>query len=112
MAEVIKLVISMGMLLNDNQWSLIHSWIVSLNTFLFIHLHFKVIKREIIHKPIELMKMSVPSITCQLNIQLLVYLECLDAIQNNLDFIALSNLNAGVYQVHINGKLYYYVNFR
>ena len=41
--------------------------------------------REFINKPIELLKMSVPSMTY--------------AIQNNLDFVALSNLDAGVYQV-------------
>jgi UDP-sugar transporter A1/2/3 len=44
-----------------------------------------VIQAEYIGKPLELLKMSVPS---------LAY-----AIQNNLDFIALSNLEAGVYQV-------------
>ncbi|KAI6177333.1 hypothetical protein M3Y97_00895300 [Aphelenchoides bicaudatus] len=60
MAELSKLVISTGMLLNDNKWSFTHSWIV--------------MKREFIHKPTELLKMSVPSITY--------------AIQNNLDFIA------------------------
>jgi len=41
--------------------------------------------KEFFGKPIELVKMSAPS---------LAY-----ALQNNLDFIALSNLDAGVYQV-------------
>uniref|UniRef100_A0A914C1Q1 UDP-galactose transporter n=2 Tax=Acrobeloides nanus TaxID=290746 RepID=A0A914C1Q1_9BILA len=44
-----------------------------------------VIRQEFLSKPSELMKMSVPSIAY--------------ALQNNLDFIALSNLDAGVYQV-------------
>jgi UDP-sugar transporter A1/2/3 len=71
LAELIKLTISTVVLLSDNKWSVHHTWIV--------------IKRELLHKPIELLKMSVPSITY--------------ALQNNLDFIALSNLNAAVYQV-------------
>ncbi|KAF7639446.1 hypothetical protein Mgra_00001122 [Meloidogyne graminicola] len=45
----------------------------------------ELIKFEFILKPYELIKMSVPS---------LAY-----AIQNNLDFVALSNLDASVYQV-------------
>lgn len=40
---------------------------------------------EFFGRPIELLKMSVPSIAY--------------AVQNNLDFVALSNLDAGVYQV-------------
>lgn len=53
--------------------------------------HFKLssttaeIKEDFIGKPKELLKMAVPSI---------VY-----ALQNNLDFIALANLEPGVYQV-------------
>jgi hypothetical protein len=43
------------------------------------------------------MKMSVPSIAY--------------ALQNNLDFIALSNLDAGVYQVHKNVNFLVYTNF-
>ncbi|CAD5216382.1 unnamed protein product [Bursaphelenchus okinawaensis] len=43
------------------------------------------VKRDFINKPMDLLKMSVPSITY--------------ALQNNLDFVALSNLSAGVYQV-------------
>lgn len=43
------------------------------------------LKGEFFGKPIELLKMSVPSL--------------LYAVQNNLDFVALSNLDAGVYQV-------------
>ncbi|VDM49625.1 unnamed protein product [Toxocara canis] len=45
----------------------------------------KCISEEFIGKPLDLIKMSVPSI--------------MYAIQNNLDFIALSNLDAGTYQV-------------
>uniref|UniRef100_A0A0M3K0Q6 UDP-galactose translocator 1 (inferred by orthology to a C. elegans protein) n=1 Tax=Anisakis simplex TaxID=6269 RepID=A0A0M3K0Q6_ANISI len=45
----------------------------------------KCISDDYIGKPLELIKMSVPSI--------------MYAIQNNLDFIALSNLDAGTYQV-------------
>ncbi|KAI1713617.1 nucleotide-sugar transporter domain-containing protein [Ditylenchus destructor] len=45
----------------------------------------QVLRTEYFGKPFELAKMSVPSIAY--------------AIQNNLDFIALSNLEAGVYQV-------------
>uniref|UniRef100_A0A914GZV6 CMP-sialic acid transporter n=1 Tax=Globodera rostochiensis TaxID=31243 RepID=A0A914GZV6_GLORO len=41
--------------------------------------------REYFSKPLELLKMSVPSIAY--------------ALQNNLDFVALSNLEASVYQV-------------
>lgn len=43
------------------------------------------LRTDFIGKPIELLKMSVPSIAY--------------AIQNNLDFVALSNLDPGVYQV-------------
>ncbi|KAI6239166.1 hypothetical protein M3Y99_00620800 [Aphelenchoides fujianensis] len=71
MAEFIKLCISIGMLFHDNKYSVSHTITVT--------------KRELINKPTELLKMSVPSIAY--------------AVQNNLDFVALSNLNAAVYQV-------------
>uniref|UniRef100_A0A914GWB0 CMP-sialic acid transporter n=1 Tax=Globodera rostochiensis TaxID=31243 RepID=A0A914GWB0_GLORO len=45
----------------------------------------KLLDREYFSKPLELLKMSVPSIAY--------------ALQNNLDFVALSNLEASVYQV-------------
>ncbi|KAL3119649.1 hypothetical protein niasHT_006735 [Heterodera trifolii] len=45
----------------------------------------KLLDREYFSKPMELLKMSVPSIAY--------------AIQNNLDFVSLSNLDASVYQV-------------
>ncbi|KAK0418666.1 hypothetical protein QR680_013699 [Steinernema hermaphroditum] len=59
--------------------------------FIFKDSHFnvasakKLLDREFFGRPTELLKMSVPS---------LAY-----ALQNNLDFVALSNLDAGVYQV-------------
>lgn len=59
---------------------------------LFREHHFKLsptvteVRENFVGKPMELLKMSVPSI---------VY-----ALQNNLDFIALANLEPGVYQVH------------
>ncbi|XP_054910118.1 CMP-sialic acid transporter [Poeciliopsis prolifica] len=68
--EVIKLILSLGMLLKETS---------SL-------LRFKnLIVEQIISSPKELLKLSVPSI---------VY-----AVQNNMAFIALSNLDAAVYQV-------------
>lgn len=45
----------------------------------------KSISEDFVGKPLELLKMSVPSITY--------------ALQNNLDIVALSNLDAGTYQV-------------
>ncbi|KAI6215916.1 hypothetical protein M3Y94_00441100 [Aphelenchoides besseyi] len=71
MAEFIKLGISIGMVFYDNRCSVTHTT--------------SVVKRELVNRPTELLKMSVPSIAY--------------ALQNNLDFVALSNLNAAVYQV-------------
>jgi multidrug transporter EmrE-like cation transporter len=45
----------------------------------------RILDVEFFGRPIEMLKMSVPSIAY--------------ALQNNLDFVALSNLDAGVYQV-------------
>ncbi|TKR57894.1 hypothetical protein L596_030537 [Steinernema carpocapsae] len=59
--------------------------------FIFKDNHFnaastkKLLDREFFGRPTELLKMSVPSFAY--------------ALQNNLDFVALSNLDAGVYQV-------------
>uniref|UniRef100_A0A0M3HXF7 UDP-galactose/UDP-N-acetylglucosamine transporter srf-3 n=1 Tax=Ascaris lumbricoides TaxID=6252 RepID=A0A0M3HXF7_ASCLU len=71
MSEIVKLLITIFFLFHTNN--------SSFSEFK------KCISEEFIGKPVDLIKMSVPSI---------VY-----AIQNNLDFIALSNLDAGTYQV-------------
>ncbi|KAM6915171.1 CMP-sialic acid transporter [Xenentodon cancila] len=68
--EVIKLVLSLGMLAKETG-----SLIRLKNT----------IEEHIFFSPVELLKLSVPSI---------VY-----AVQNNMAFVALSNLDAAVYQV-------------
>lgn len=52
---------------------------------------FQCVRHEFIGKPVELLKMSVASIAY--------------ALQNNLDFVALSNLDAAVYQVTIQLKV-------
>lgn len=54
-------------------------------------------REDFLGKPRELIKMSVPS---------LVY-----ALQNNLDFVALSNLEPGVYQVFFACALLDVINF-
>ncbi|MFH4979225.1 hypothetical protein AB6A40_005934 [Gnathostoma spinigerum] len=57
-----------------------------LHTFNFRLIEFKrCLENDFVGKPLDLIKMSVPSI--------------MYAIQNNLDFVALSNLDAGTYQV-------------
>uniref|UniRef100_A0A915CBZ6 UDP-galactose transporter n=1 Tax=Parascaris univalens TaxID=6257 RepID=A0A915CBZ6_PARUN len=71
MSEIVKLLITICFLFYMNNLNLLEFR--------------KCISEEFIGKPLDLIKMSVPSI---------VY-----AIQNNLDFIALSNLDAGTYQV-------------
>ncbi|KAM9355297.1 CMP-sialic acid transporter [Pholidichthys leucotaenia] len=68
--EVVKLIISLGMLLKETR-----SLPKLLNN----------IKEHIFFSPKEMLKLSVPSV---------VY-----AIQNNMAFVALSNLDAAVYQV-------------
>ncbi|XP_013875453.1 CMP-sialic acid transporter isoform X1 [Austrofundulus limnaeus] len=70
LAEVIKLILSLGMLTKESG---------SINRLK------NTIMENIIFSPKELLKLSVPSI---------VY-----AIQNNMAFVALSNLDAAVYQV-------------
>jgi UDP-sugar transporter A1/2/3 len=64
--------------------AIVTGFIVWENNFCYKKIH-NLLSREFFGKPKELLKMSVPSMTY--------------AIQNNLDFIALSNLDAGVYQV-------------
>ncbi|XP_048452950.1 CMP-sialic acid transporter-like [Rhincodon typus] len=68
--EVIKLILSLGMLIRDSG---------SLSRML------SALQEHILRSPKELLKLSVPS---------LVY-----AVQNNMAFVALSNLDAAVYQV-------------
>ncbi|CAD5222171.1 unnamed protein product [Bursaphelenchus xylophilus] len=71
LAELIKFFIAFILLSHDHKYNMGETIIT--------------IKRDFINKPMDLVKMSVPSITY--------------ALQNNLDFVALSNLSAGVYQV-------------
>ncbi|XP_016379174.1 CMP-sialic acid transporter [Sinocyclocheilus rhinocerous] len=70
LTELIKLLLSLGMLLRESgDWGRCRSVVVS----------------NILRSPVELLKLSVPSV---------VY-----AVQNNMAFVALSNLDAAVYQV-------------
>ncbi|XP_043074656.1 CMP-sialic acid transporter [Puntigrus tetrazona] len=70
LTELIKLLLSLGMLLRESGgWGRCRSVVVS----------------QIVRSPVELLKLSVPSV---------VY-----AVQNNMAFVALSNLDAAVYQV-------------
>ncbi|KAF4099162.1 CMP-sialic acid transporter [Onychostoma macrolepis] len=70
LTELIKLLLSLGMLLRESgDWGRFRSVVVS----------------NILRSPKELLKLSVPSV---------VY-----AVQNNMAFVALSNLDAAVYQV-------------
>uniref|UniRef100_A0AC34RDC2 Membrane-bound transcription factor site-2 protease n=2 Tax=Panagrolaimus sp. JU765 TaxID=591449 RepID=A0AC34RDC2_9BILA len=71
LSEVVKCCICLAFLFKDSNFSL--------NSYK------NILMREFFKKPKELLKMSVPSMTY--------------ALQNNLDFIALSNLDAGIYQV-------------
>lgn len=70
LAEIIKLILSLGMLTRESG---------SVNQCK------NVLMKDIFQSPVELLKLSVPSI---------VY-----AVQNNMAFLALSNLDAAVYQV-------------
>ncbi|KJH53036.1 putative UDP-galactose translocator [Dictyocaulus viviparus] len=70
-AEVTKAIISLLMLLKESRFKLKE---FSLS-----------IRKYYLNAPLELLKMAVPSIAY--------------AFQNNLDFVALSNLDAGLYQV-------------
>ncbi|VDM56100.1 unnamed protein product [Angiostrongylus costaricensis] len=71
MAEITKTIISLLMLLKESR-------------FIFRDFY-SCIRKYYLDAPNELFKMSVPSIAY--------------AIQNNLDFVALTNLDAGLYQV-------------
>uniref|UniRef100_A0A915EF51 UDP-galactose transporter n=1 Tax=Ditylenchus dipsaci TaxID=166011 RepID=A0A915EF51_9BILA len=71
LAESLKTVVTIFFLLRESNFSMQRTK--------------EVLRVEYFGKPYEMLKMSVPSIAY--------------AIQNNLDFIALSNLEAGVYQV-------------
>uniref|UniRef100_A0A671K153 Solute carrier family 35 member A1 n=1 Tax=Sinocyclocheilus anshuiensis TaxID=1608454 RepID=A0A671K153_9TELE len=72
LTELIKLLLSLGMLLRESgDWGRCGSVVVS----------------NILRSPVELLKLSVPSV---------VY-----AVQNNMAFVALSNLDAAVYQLKI-----------
>ncbi|XP_016523834.1 CMP-sialic acid transporter isoform X1 [Poecilia formosa] len=82
-AEVIKLILSLGMLANQHlSYSAPSGHYRETSSIV----RFKnMIVEQIIYSPKELLKLSVPS---------LVY-----AVQNNMAFVALSNLDAAVYQV-------------
>uniref|UniRef100_A0A1I7ZGC2 UDP-N-acetylglucosamine transporter n=2 Tax=Steinernema glaseri TaxID=37863 RepID=A0A1I7ZGC2_9BILA len=71
LAEAVKLLIAIFFIFKDSNFD--------------VKTTKKLIDREFFQRPKELLKMSVPSLTY--------------ALQNNLDFVALSNLDAGVYQV-------------
>ncbi|KHJ95290.1 putative UDP-galactose/UDP-N-acetylglucosamine transporter srf-3 [Oesophagostomum dentatum] len=78
MSEIVKACISLMMLYKESRFKL--------NDF------YSDINTHYINAPKELLKMSVPSVAY--------------ALQNNLDFVALSNLDAGLYQVTTQLKVF------
>lgn len=71
LAEMVKVIINIFMIFYNNGFNM--------------SLSISEIKREIYHKPLDTLKVSVPAL--------------LYTIQNNLLFLALSNLDAATYQV-------------